>query len=245
MIWFTSDTHYGHKNICRGSSSWKDKSGCRDFDTLEDMNKELAFQIWDNLKDGDVLYHLGDWSFGGKDNIWIFRDLIEADIEIHLILGNHDPHIRDNNTYTRPYDKNQRPALLKNLFASVQNYKELTLSSAEGDRYNFVLCHYPMRVWNNCSKGTIMLHGHCHGNLGAYVDVDGTKPYKSMDVGVDPMFELFGQYRPISLTEVLYIMEKRKVLNDIDHHKGKESNHPYYSRLYITIYIIYLIILSQ
>lgn len=39
-VFITSDTHYGHANICRGVSTWDDKTKCRDFDTVE---KKLPF----------------------------------------------------------------------------------------------------------------------------------------------------------------------------------------------------------
>ena len=38
-LWFTSDTHYSHKNICRGVSNWD--SGYRDFDSLDEMNDAI------------------------------------------------------------------------------------------------------------------------------------------------------------------------------------------------------------
>lgn len=51
-IWFTSDTHFGHKNICRGETRWatidKDtgmkipSQNTRDFETLEEMNNESS-----------------------------------------------------------------------------------------------------------------------------------------------------------------------------------------------------------
>ncbi len=44
------------------------------------------------VKPNDIIYHLGDWSFGGHENIKIFRNRIKCK-NIHLILGNHDHHI--------------------------------------------------------------------------------------------------------------------------------------------------------
>ena len=73
QIWFTSDTHYAHKNICRGVSEWTAADKTRDFETLNEMNLQIVKSINDHIGQDDVLYHLGDWSFGGIENIWNFR----------------------------------------------------------------------------------------------------------------------------------------------------------------------------
>jgi calcineurin-like phosphoesterase family protein len=39
QLFFTSDTHYSHKNICRATTSWADSEDkTRDFKSLEHMN---------------------------------------------------------------------------------------------------------------------------------------------------------------------------------------------------------------
>ena len=71
-IWFTSDTHFNHTNIAGPKvSSWK--SGYRDFGSVQEMNAALIKNINDCVKEDDILYHLGDWSFGGAQNILYFR----------------------------------------------------------------------------------------------------------------------------------------------------------------------------
>lgn len=42
-----------------------------------------------------------------------------------------------------------------------------------------------------------------------------------MDVGIDNVYKLFGEYRPISLEEVVEIMDKEKISFE-DHHKPRE-----------------------
>ena len=95
-IFFTSDTHYAHKNICVGVSEWDDKTkSCRKFQTLEEMNELIVNNINKYVKENDILYHLGDWSFGGINNIWEFRKRINCK-NIYLVPGNHDHHIKKN-----------------------------------------------------------------------------------------------------------------------------------------------------
>lgn len=63
-IWFTSDTHYGHANIAsKNCSKWKE--GFRNFDNLDQMNKEIFNNINKYVKSEDILYFLGDFCFGG------------------------------------------------------------------------------------------------------------------------------------------------------------------------------------
>ena len=91
-IWFTSDTHYWHNNLTSGVSNWTDKEKCRDFNTVEEMSSHMVAQINKYVKEDDILFFLGDWSFGGIANVWNFRKQLNVKT-IHLILGNHDHHI--------------------------------------------------------------------------------------------------------------------------------------------------------
>ncbi len=58
-VWITSDTHYSHKNICRGVTNWRTPAGevplsqTRDFSTIEKMNLWRFFlrQIFDDAHD--------------------------------------------------------------------------------------------------------------------------------------------------------------------------------------------------
>lgn len=237
MIYFTSDTHYHHKNICKGVSNWENKESCRNFNTIEEMNKTIVDNINAVVKEDDVLYHLGDWSFGGIEKIWEFRKQLNCK-NIHLIYGNHDHHIelghKINITYEEylTYGKNFSldydvsgmynaviPIDCRDLFSSV-SYLNPKLNT---NGKIFVLCHYAMRVWNNSHHGAIMLYGHSHGTLDE-LKPQFTEPtwigenyylknYKTMDVGIDTHPE----FRPYSMSEIVDIMNKRDILF-IDHH---------------------------
>ena len=55
MIWFTSDTHFGHANVLDFCE--------RPWDTIEAMNDALVDAINECVAPTDTLYHLGDFSF--------------------------------------------------------------------------------------------------------------------------------------------------------------------------------------
>jgi len=80
-VWITSDTHYSHKNICRGVTAWRTQEGeipvsqTRDFSTIEKMNASIVNNINEVVGQDDILIHLGDWSFGGYDQIREFSVL--------------------------------------------------------------------------------------------------------------------------------------------------------------------------
>jgi calcineurin-like phosphoesterase family protein len=198
-VWITSDTHFGHKNICRGVTAWRLPDGSvpisqtRDFDSISEMNEIIVNNINSVVGQDDVLIHLGDWSFGGFENIKIFRDRIVCK-EIHLILGNHDEHIEKNRDG------------VQELFTSVNHYTKLM--------YKFetlVLMHYPIDSWDGLNKGHIHLHGHCH--------LPQQKVFgkgRRMDVGIDGnMF-----FMPYDLDNVIKIVKMREIRSNMDgdHH---------------------------
>jgi len=207
-LWFTSDTHYNHSNICRATTQWKDADNVtRDFSSLERMNEEILFWINQKVAQDDILIHLGDWSFGGFNSIKQFRDRIICK-NVHLVLGNHDHHIQRNKDN------------VQSLFSSVHEYLYLEVrrpgvtKKDAMDRYAFVCMHYPIASWNNMNNGVIHLHGHVH-----------LPPHqrlargKAMDVGVDG-----NQYEPIGLDEILSIMDKQPIAKlelPKDHHEKR------------------------
>jgi calcineurin-like phosphoesterase family protein len=208
-LWFTSDTHYNHANICSATTKWTDHTNMREFKSLERMNSTLVDRINEYVAQDDILIHLGDWSFGGFDSIKEFRDRIVCK-NVHLILGNHDHHIQ----------KNREDC--QSLFSSVNKYVELnvkwnvgTLEHALMNDANFVLMHFPIASWNDMAKGAIHLHGHVH------FPVDKRIGYgKMMDVGVDG-----NDLYPVSLNKVLSVMHNQpiKSMFEFDHHEIVEN----------------------
>ena len=197
-IWFTSDTHYNHPNLVRGTTRWRNSEGeiplkdVRDFDTLEQMNELMIANINNSIGKNDWLIHLGDWSFGGIESVSEFRSLIKCD-NIVLMLGNHYHHRQNDKTG------------LKKLFTHVAHYEELRVHQGK-EKWNFVLCHYPIVSWNGMRKGAFMLHGHQHLKGDARFG-EGRR----MDVGLCGS-EKTG-FRPYHITEVINTLSIRTAIN--------------------------------
>lgn len=206
-IFFTSDTHYAHSNICYATTKWTDPSKTRDFKSLDAMNSSIVSEINRCAGQDDIIFHLGDWSFGGIEKVAEFRNRLTCK-NIHIITGNHDHHIENNRDDVRE------------LFSSVHKYVELTIvkpdiGKAPKSITNLVLMHFPIASWNNMSKGTIHLHGHVHFDQ-RYKVSDG----KMMDVGMDG-----NNMRPYSFQEIYMIMKQQPVksLFPHDHHEVAEK----------------------
>ena len=205
-VWITSDTHYGHTNICRGVTNWRLPNGdipvnqTRDFPTIEKMNAAIVNNINSLVGQDDILIHLGDWSFGGFEKIEEFRNRIICQ-NIHLVLGNHDHHI----------DRNRGD--IRKLFLSVSWFEQFEYMGE-----TIECCHYPISSWNNLRKGRVHLHGHCHLPHNQKIS-NGRR----MDIGMDgnPEFE------PYDLHEVIKMLKKREIgseMGQLDHHMDDMQN---------------------
>lgn len=80
--WFTSDTHFGHKNILEYEKE------ARPFSTVEEMNEVLISNWNGSVKPSDIIWHLGDFCFG-RANLAI-ADRLQG--KKRLVMGNHDTH---------------------------------------------------------------------------------------------------------------------------------------------------------
>lgn len=205
-LWFTSDTHYNHANICSATSMWINPTTLRQFISLEQMNSHLIANINSKVEQDDILFHLGDWSFGGFESITKFREGIFCK-NIHLVLGNHDHHIKNN------------VENCKDLFSSVNEYLDLSVVSLnyrneEVKISRFILMHYPIASWNDMARNTVHLHGHVH--------FDQSKKFgigKMLDVGCDG-----NNLKPYNMIDILFDMRNRPIrsLYENDHHQKIE-----------------------
>jgi len=188
MVYFTSDLHAHHNNVC----SFTDRT----WDSDNNINE--CVRIWNSrAKESDVIYHLGDFSFGGTSKFGEIKDMISRlNGKIHFILGNHDKE----KIFLALME------LMPHKILSVSHYKEISFGKKK-----IVLCHYPILSWNNMQHGSIMLHGHLHS----------TKEWetgKIMDVGLDSAHTIYGEHKLISRDEVLNYMEGREICSDGFHH---------------------------
>lgn len=147
---FTSDTHFFHKNIikyCKRPwyTSLDSSSGVpivSDDDVVR-MNASLV-QLWNSVVEpDDEVWHLGDFAFGIEDVDGKIPDIVsKLNGKINLVLGNHDS--KDDNVFLKAgirkvYD---RPVLFENWF---------------------LLSHEPLEFINS-SCPFVNVFGHVHDN---------------------------------------------------------------------------------
>jgi calcineurin-like phosphoesterase family protein len=137
-IWFTADTHFGHKNIIKYCN--------RPFTSVAQMDATILGNINRFVKPDDELWHLGDWCMGGEKEVAKYRRLIKCK-NVYIITGNHD----------KPFRKEK----VREQFSGVwTNFVERKFAGRR-----ITLCHYAMRVWNKSHHGAWHLHGHSHGSI--------------------------------------------------------------------------------
>lgn len=117
-IYFTSDLHFGHKNIIRFCN--------RPWETIEEMDEGLI-KNWNSVVgENDLVFDLGDFAFASNGR---WKEILSRLNGRHyLILGNHD-------CQRYPGDK------IMELFEDVQPQMLLQID----DRYVY-LNHYPFSV---------------------------------------------------------------------------------------------------
>lgn len=139
MIWFTSDCHFGHKNILTLGHG-------RPFAHVDEMNEAMIDRHNEVVQPGDLVYNLGDFALkiSQTEAINIRRRL---NGNIYFISGNHD-------------------SIAKAMPGSWVWIRQLDRITPAGfNTPPIAICHYAMRTWHGSHKGAWQLYGHSHGNL--------------------------------------------------------------------------------
>lgn len=182
-IWVTSDLHFSHKNIIKFCPTTRGH-----YSDVDHMNSDMIRMWNEKVQPDDLVYIMGDIAFcSAQDAAKIVRSLAGNKI---LITGNHDSKLVQQKVFT-------------SCFRNIYQYHEL--------RHNgmfIVMFHFPIFDHNQAGRGSVMLHGHRHGN-------PHNLPGRIMDVGFDATGEIV-----VGLDDIL---EKMKKIDFITHHRPGEA----------------------
>ena len=177
-IWFSADFHFGHNGILTSQLT----RGA-DFASVDEMDAAIIDGINAVVKPRHTLYCIGDFGWQAS-RYGHYRQRLKVR-ELHIVRGNHD-----------------RPSLAQHCSTySDMLYRKFKWPGLD-HRVKVHMTHYPVLSWDGLHHGGIHLYGHGHG---IYEDnLDKIHPgRRSMDVGIDNIHKLTGEWRPISLGEVI------------------------------------------
>lgn len=191
-IWFTSDLHFGHRNVIRFCN--------RPFVNEKEMGEKLI-ENWNSVVgDNDIVFVLGD-TFWFNDSRSIKKALEQLKGKtIYILPGNHD----DFEHYHRVDDP--RIVLCPDVVVLwLQEYGQKKIQE-------IWMSHYPMMTWPHRDNGAWQLFGHIHSNAFRTEGVDQDLPlhWNQYDVGCD-----YWGYRPVDFETLQRLFDARKTRSTI------------------------------
>jgi calcineurin-like phosphoesterase family protein len=199
MRFFTSDTHFGHKNIIKYSN--------RPFADVSHMNEALIANWNAVVGPLDTVFHLGDVALGP----WEDWDKVLTRLNGYkvLVVGNHDRIFKGEKPKMQERFADQYAGWFDEIHHNVEDF-----ALEDGTKVN--LSHFPYEAdhFDNArymefrlkDEGTVLVHGHTHAEhekLGmdsrVSRSVAGTL---QIHVGQDAW-----NYRPVSEGEVLNLIK--------------------------------------
>ena len=178
--YFTSDLHFGHKNVIGFDH--------RPFSDIGDMDSELI-KRWNNkVNPGDMVYILGDLIWASEDISGLIKSLNGQKI---LIKGNHDRWLHSSAN--------------KKLLSGIKDYDDIRVKLESGEEKRCILSHYPIHFYNGHYHNVIMLYGHVHATR----EYDLVRQYAKWLNQNDCPVEMYNvgcmcwNYEPVTLDEIL------------------------------------------
>lgn len=175
----------------------------RGFSSPEE-GKETIINNWNSkVTNDDICFLLGDTVVGaGQKSGEVFQEVLNRlnYKELYLASGNHfaayrqrfNEELTAGNRIDEYYRLSFCPVVGK-IVHLIPNYYEIVV-----DKQLIILSHYPIYSWRDIGKGSIMLHGHCHGRI------NGHLKGKILDMGP----ESIGNF-PLSYKEIKSIMDSK------------------------------------
>ena len=157
--YITSDLHFGHKNIM----SFCPVSRARFRNDVAYMNEAMVKEWNEIVEPEDLVYILGDVAFLPAQKAAEFMNRCNG--RKILVQGNHDR-------------KTLNDPVFRGCFEEIHHYLDINYNGTK-----VVMSHYPIFDHDGAGRGSIMLHGHRHGN-------PHNIPGRIMDVGMDATGEI-------------------------------------------------------
>lgn len=175
-VWFTSDFHFGHKNILiyePGRIKAMDLSEPYD---IQKHNDYIINMVNRKVNENDYLFILGDFIFGNQNEAIDCLNRIKCKNKF-FINGNHDKTLNNFDKYFIWKKDIKNVTFLK---------KDFTFLHRD---FEVCMCHYPLKSWPGKSRGAMNLYGHVHSH------------YPQLDKGNDLCFNV-GIDNPLANYEV-------------------------------------------
>lgn len=163
-IWVISDTHFRHSNILKFKDSATGELVRPGFSDVDEMDEHMI-ERWNSVvKQGDIVYHLGDVVMGDKE--WFKQNWPRLNGSKRLIVGNHD---------------DIKFLASGGFFKKVQMWRMFP-------EFGLMLSHVPLHpsnllrlrdkggIWPDECENLLNVHGHIHQNKSP----DG--PYENVSV---------------------------------------------------------------
>lgn len=194
MIYFTADPHFDHAKVLNMCA--------RPFANINEMNEEIIHQYNHYVDKKDTLIIAGDFAW---KNIASWRMKIRCRT-IYLVWGNHD-----------------RRGSARN-FSWTGDTKIVKISSAVFGKVQIkcFVSHYSHCFWPASHYNSVHVYGHHHNQRELYLN-NIWPDRRSMDVGVDAAYHLFGKFRPFSEYEIYDLLNTKSGHDPVDFYRKVQA----------------------
>jgi calcineurin-like phosphoesterase family protein len=199
-LYWTTDPHLNHVR----DFVWQS----RGHNSIEEHREAWIAKVNETLPFDAKLFLLGDFFLNSTpEMVDDVLDRVKCN-KIYYLWGNHE------NPLQRMYraqclgllggeEGEVYPLRYKNL-VFVGNYLQIFVG-----KQPIVMCHFPLRSWNDMKFGAWMLHGHEHNQVEK--STPGWTEGKILDVGWDEF------KKPLSFSEIADIMSKKTIKSEGHH----------------------------
>lgn len=190
--YFIADPHFGHEGIVRMMARMNQDGKL--FSCIEEHDRTILDEINNYVDRDDELIIVGDfcWDKPGR-----YRQQINCK-NIRFVRGNHDKVQKSLNVFGQLHDI---------LWTEIRDHSKT-------QKMKLVVSHYAQIFWDGSHRGTAHIYGHCHGQREQTLD-ELFPGRRSMDVGVDVTYSLYGYYGPISEHQIYERLAARSGHDDV------------------------------